>query len=138
MEDMRRLDHCLKIRPGSETIVCSADCVYATHPDGYSNDGVALGFEGTQEIPNSFFIFASGKQTTIAKSSCHGEHTSANVGADYIVWARQLMDRFGVIDKKSRLDRRGSKTNKIEENSNKPSILRQDNQSTIHLNALGR
>jgi len=84
-------EHCLTIRPASEIIVCSADCSYATHSDGYSHTGVALGFQGRGDVPDSFFVFSSGKQSTIAKSSCHGEPTAANVGADYIVWARQLM-----------------------------------------------
>ncbi len=81
-------EHALVIRPRSETIVCSADCSYAVHADGYSHDGVALGFAGNEAEPDSFFIFSSGKQTTVAKSSCHGELTTANVGADYIVRAR--------------------------------------------------
>lgn len=64
-EDMRRLlkgirylqrdpNHCLTIRPGSETLVCSADCSYASHADGYSHDGIAVGFEGAGKLPDSF------------------------------------------------------------------------------------
>jgi hypothetical protein len=94
--DMRRLlkaivylgrnsERCLTIRPGSEVIVCSADCSYAIHEDGYSHTGVALGFAGAGDVPDCFCVFASGKQTTISKSSCHGELTAANVGADYIL-----------------------------------------------------
>jgi hypothetical protein len=149
VDDMRRLlkaitymtkdpDHCLTIRPATENIVCSADCSYAVHPDGYSHDAVAMGFEGKDDLPDSFFIFSSGKQTTIAKSSCHGELTSANVGADFIVWARQLMEGFGTQDAgPSRLDRKG--TDDVSEDiDTTPSILRQDNKSTIHLIVKGR
>jgi hypothetical protein len=143
--DMRRLlkaivymgrdkDRCLTIRPGSEVIVCSADCSYASHEDGYSHTGIALGYAGAGETPDCFCVFASGKQTTVAKSSCHGELTAANVGADYIVWARQLMEGFGTEDGPSRLMRKGS----AEETVTAPSILRQDNKSTIHLIVMGR
>lgn len=148
-DDMRRLlkaitymnkdpDHCVTIRPASENIVCSADCSYAVHPDGYSHDAVAMGFEGTDDAPDSFFIFSSGKQTTIAKSSCHGELTSANVGADFIVWGRQVMEGFGIQDASpSRLDRKGM-DGVSEDVDPTPSVLRQDNMSTIHLIVKGR
>ena len=146
-DDMRRLlktiqymagdpQHCLTIRPASEIIVCSADCSYAIHPDGYSQDGVALGFQGDGDVPDSFFVFRSGKQTTIAKSSCHGELTSANIGADYIVWARQLLEGFGVCHSPSTLERHGLPDPDSE--SLQASTLRQDNQSTIHLIVRGR
>jgi hypothetical protein len=129
-------EHALTIRPASETIVCSADCAYAAHDDGYSHDGVAMGFAGKGSEPDSFFVFSSGKQTTIAKSSCHGELTTANVGADYIVWARQLMEGFGVLGPSAKLERRGTgDKDGMEEGQ---SILRQDNQSTIHLIVKGR
>jgi hypothetical protein len=71
-EDMRTLlkavryladckDHCVTIQPASERLVCSADCSYAVHPDGYSHSGIALGFEGNEELPDSFVVFSSGK-----------------------------------------------------------------------------
>jgi len=146
--DMRRLlkaivylgkdkERCLTIRPGSERIVCSADCSYASHADGYSHTGVALGFAGAGGIPDSFCVFASGKQTTVTKSSCHGELTAANVGADYIVWARQLLEGFGVGDAPSRLVRKGTGEGELVTDVG-PSILRQDNKSTIHLIVMGR
>jgi hypothetical protein len=132
-------EHALVIRPRSETIVCSADCAYAAHDDGYSHDGIAVGFAGDETEPDSFFIFASGKKATIAKSSCHGELTTANVGADYIVWARQLMEGFGMVGPPARLERRGS-LDEMDEHTGEtcPSILKQDNQSTIHLIVKGR
>jgi hypothetical protein len=144
--DMRRLlkaivflvkdrERCLTIRPGSERIVCSADCSYAVHADGYSHTGVALGFAGDGDIPDCFCVFASGKQTTVAKSSCHGELTAANVGADYIVWARQLMEGFGSGDVPAKLVRKGSGEDSPDV---APSILKQDNKSTIHLIVMGR
>jgi len=133
-------EHCLTIRPASEIIVCSADCSYATHSDGYSHSGVALGFQGRGDVPDSFFVFSSGKQSTIAKSSCHGELTAANVGADYIVWARQLMEGFGsVVDVgAARLDRKGSPDPSVISGTIQASTLRQDNRSTIHLMVMGR
>ena len=145
--DMRRLlkaivylerdsERCLTIRPGSEVIVCSADCSYAIHEDGYSHTGVALGFAGAGDVPDCFCVFASGKQTTISKSSCHGELTAANVGADYILWARQLMEGFGGPDAPSKLVRKGEEPEGSP--SVAPSILRQDNKSTIHLIVMGR
>jgi hypothetical protein len=149
-EDMRRLlkgiyylerdlAHCLTVRPRSETVVCSADCSYAIHVDGYSHDGVAVGFVGGNGVPDAFFIFSSGKQTTIAKSSCHGELTTANVGADYIMWLRQVMEGFGSIGSPARMDRKGSGTEELyAAESPEPSVLRQDNQSTIHLIVKGR
>ncbi len=98
-----------------------------------------MGFAGDEANPDTFFIFSSGKQTTIAKSSCHGELTTANVGADYIVWARQLMEGFGVLGPPARLDRRGPPDQMEEDVTDvSPSILRQDNQSTIHLIVKGR
>jgi hypothetical protein len=143
--DMRRLlkaivylgrdtERCLTIRPGSERIVCSADCSYASHADGYSHTGIALGFAGDGDVPDCFCVFASGKQTTVTKSSCHGELTAANVGADYIVWARQLMEGFGVGDAPSKLLRKVNGDEEIVA----PSVLRQDNKSTIHLIVMGR
>jgi hypothetical protein len=147
--DMRRLlkaivylekdkDHCLTIRPGSEVIVCSADCSYASHPDGYSHTGVALGFAGVGDVPDCFCVFASGKQTTVAKSSCHGELTAANVGADYIVWARQLMEGFGSEEAPAKLVRKGYEEVDASPWKEAPSILKQDNKSTIHLIVMGR
>ena len=150
--DMRRLlkainymtkdpNHCITIRPASETIVCSADCSYAVHTDGYSHDAIALGFEGVGEVPDAFFVFSSGKQTTIAKSSCHGELTTANVGADYLVWAMQLMEGFGNIGAPARLDRKGSEEvglDTFDKQEPSPSALRQDNKSTIHLIVMSR
>ena len=129
-------NHCITIRPASETIVCSADCSYAVHTDGYSHDAIALGFEGVGEVPDAFFVYSSGKQTTIAKSSCHGELTTANVGADYLVWARQLMEGFGNIGVPARLDRKGSEEVELDtfgKQDPSPSTLRQDNKSTIQL-----
>jgi hypothetical protein len=148
-EDMRRLlkgvyylekdlGHCLTIRPGSETVVCSADCSYAIHTDGYSHDGVAVGFAGANGKPDAFFIFSSGKQTTIAKSSCHGELTTANVGADYIVWLRQLMEGFGSEEGPARMNRKGTGDEGLYGDPPGSAILRQDNQSTIHLIVKGR
>jgi hypothetical protein len=148
-DDMRRLlkaivflvkdkERCLTIRPGSEVIVCSADCSYASHQDGYSHTGIALGFAGAGDLPDSFCVFASGKQTTVAKSSCHGELTAANVGADYIVWARQLMEGFGCGSGPSKLVRNGKEEGGSAGKSTGPSILRQDNKSTIHLIVMGR
>jgi hypothetical protein len=148
-EDMRRLlkaivylesdkGRCLTIRPGSEVIVCSADCSYASHPEGYSHTGIALGFAGGGGIPDSFCAFASGKQTTVAKSSCHGELIAANVGGDYIVWARQLMEGFGGMVGPSKLIRNEKEREGSMDSDAAPSILRQDNKSTIHLIVMGR
>jgi len=97
-----------------------------------------LGFAGAGVLPDSFCVFASGKQTTVAKSSCHGELTAANVGADYIVWARQLMEGFGCGSGPSKLVRNGKDEEGSVDQSMGPSILRQDNRSTIHLIVMGR
>jgi hypothetical protein len=98
-----------------------------------------MGFIGENGLPDSFFIFSCGKQTTIAKSSCHGELTSANVGADYIVWVRQLMEGFGSKEGPARMDRKGTGTEELYEvGPPEPSVLRQDNMSTIHLIVKGR
>jgi hypothetical protein len=149
-DDMRRLlkgilylgrdeGHCLTIRPGSEQIVCSADCSYAIHPDGYSHTGIALGFKGGDGLPDSFFVFSSGKQTTVAKSSCHGELTAANVGADFIVWARQLMEGFADEVMPAMLERRGEVGDADGATvGSMASTLLQDNRSTIHLIVEGR
>jgi hypothetical protein len=91
-------------------------------------------------VPDSFFVFSSGKQTTIAKSSCHGELTAANIGADFIVWARQLMEGFGNIagEGTARLDRKGDPDPTFSSGAIQASTLRQDNRSTIHLIVMGR
>jgi hypothetical protein len=61
------------------------------------------------------------------------------VGADYIVWARQLLEGFGAVGPPARLDRKGSSdVGEIDGENAGASILKQDNQSTIHLIVKGR
>jgi hypothetical protein len=148
-DDMKRLkraisylghdpDHCLVIRPGSMSLIASADTAYGVHVDGKSHDGDCVGFKGCKELPDSYFMFSSGKQTIVTTSSCEAELVGANKGARNLVWGRQLLEGFGVVALgKFTLCRNPDITEYAYEIVEIPS-LKQDNTSTIHLIQQGR
>ena len=104
-------NHSLTISPGSLDLVASADASYAVHGDGKSHTGGCVGFRGCGDLPDSYFIFISGKQPIVTKSSMEAELVAANTVVDYLVWARAMC---------------------LEMHSDLlPSILYQDNKSTI-------
>jgi hypothetical protein len=130
-------DHCLVIHPGSLSLVCSADASYGVHADGKSHSGVCVGFQGCGEIPDSYFVFSSGKQSIVTTSSCEAELVCANKGASYLVWAAQLLEGFRLVGPAAVLLRNESKSEYAHEVLELP-ILHQDNGSTIHLVSKGR
>ena len=147
-EDYRRLlrsisylghdpDHCLVIHPGSLSLVCSADASYGVHADGKSHSGLCVGFKGCDTVPNSFFMFSSGKQSIVTTSSCEAELVCANAGASYLVWTAQLLEGFGLSGPAATLCRNADSTTYAHEILDAPE-LRQDNQSTIRLIDRGR
>lgn len=87
-------EHCLVIHPGSLSLVCSADASYGVHADGKSHSGLCVGFKGCNAVPDSYFVFASGKQSIVTTSSCEAELVCANKGASYLVWMAQLFEGF--------------------------------------------
>jgi len=130
-------DHCLVIHPGSLSLVCSADASYGVHADGKSHSGVCVGFQGCGEVPDSYFVFSSGKQSIVTTSSCEAELVCANKGASYLVWAAQLLEGFRLVGPAAVLHRNESKSEYAHEVLELP-ILHQDNGSTIHMVSKGR
>ena len=49
-----------------------------------------MGFRGYGDLPDSYFIFISGKQPIVTKSSMEAELVAANTVVDYLVWARAM------------------------------------------------
>jgi hypothetical protein len=131
-------DHCLVIRPGSMSLVASADTAYGVHADGKSHDGDCVAFKGCGSIPDAYFMFSSGKQTIVTTSSCEAELVGANKGARSLVWGRQLLEGFGIVALgRFALCRNPDITEYAYEIVETPS-LKQDNTSTIHLIQKGR
>ena len=149
VEDMKRLrasisylgrdpDHCLVIRPGSLSLVASADASYGVHMDGKSHGGECMGFKGCDGIPDAYFTFSSGKQSIVTKSSCESELVQSNKGADCLVWGTALLEGFGIKRNEPYvLYRNGDNTPYAHEDIKVP-VLYQDNASAIHLIKYGR
>jgi hypothetical protein len=129
-------NHCLVIHPGSLSLVCSADASYGVHADGKSHSGVCVGFKGCGDLPDSYFVFSSGKQTIVTTSSCEAELVCANKGAAYLVWLAQLFEGFGLRGPASEIYRNGDSTPYANEVIDLP-LLHQDNRSTMHLISKG-
>lgn len=133
----RDLDHALVIRPGSLSLVCSADASYGVHADGKSHTGVCVGFKGSGDIPDSFCMFGSTKQSIVTTSSCEAELVAANKGATLQLWGSQLLEGFRLGSPAAVLYRNADLTPFAYETVDRP-VLFQDNSSTIHLVAKGR
>jgi hypothetical protein len=130
------LDHCLVIQPGSLSLVCSADASYGVHPDGKSHSGLCVGFKGCDSVPDSFFIFSSGKQSIVTTSSCEAELVCANKGGSYLVWASQLLEGYRLFGPAAVLERNEDLTVYAHEALDMP-VMHQDNNSTRHIIAKG-
>jgi hypothetical protein len=128
-------DHCLVIHPGSLSVVCSADASYASHPDARSHTGVCVGFKGCDDVPDSYFIFVSGKQPIVTTSTTEAELVAGNVGAEYVVWEVELLVGFDVKAGAAVMCRCADRSDYayIE-----VPVVYQDNKSTIHLIEHGR
>ena len=101
--------------------------------------GICVGFKGCDGVQDSFFIFASGKQSIVTTSSCEAELVCSNVGASYLVWAAQLLEGFRVSGPSvlAELQRNADATPYANEVVDVP-LIYQDNASAIHLIEKGR
>jgi hypothetical protein len=131
-------EHCLVIRPGSLSLVVSADASYGVHADGKSHGGECMGFKGCGDIPDAYFTFSSGKQSIVTKSSCESELVQSNKGADCLVWGAMLLEGFGIKRNLPYVLYRNEDKTPYAHEEIKPPQLYQDNASTIHLIKYGR
>jgi hypothetical protein len=149
-EDLRRLkksisylghdpEHCLVIHPGSLSLVCSSDASYAVHHDGKSHGGVCNGFKGCKEknIPDSYIMFQTGKQSIVAQSSAESELIESNAGATLVVWATRLWKGFGIAPNERAILYRNIEHCPNVEEIDTP-VLYQDNASALHWICSGR
>jgi hypothetical protein len=97
--------------PQDEQLVMHAfvDASYACHPDARSHTGaiITLGRNG-----GPIYVH-SAKQRIVTKSSFEAELVAINDALDMVMWTRRLLLELGII--------------------NGPTVLHQDNQSTIHV-----
>jgi hypothetical protein len=101
-----------KILGGSNTVLlwCAADASYATHPDRKSHFGITLHLGPT----SGAFHSVSKKAKIMALSSTEAEYIALFEGAKLISWARQFLADLGFPQ-------------------NLPTIVFEDNKSTIHM-----
>jgi hypothetical protein len=97
--------HRLLLRPASLVPIASADAAYGTLIDAKSRSGVAVGFRGENDEPDSFLIFISQIQAVVAKSSTEAEIIAANLAADWMMWWAMLLRGFGIKRKRAVLER---------------------------------
>jgi hypothetical protein len=104
----------LTLKPTSFDIHVYADASFGTHIDGKSHTGViaTVGMNGGAAYTSST------KQKLVTKSSTEAELVAANDGTNQIIWMRNFIMDIGF-------------------NIDKPSILYQDNKSTIVMSEKG-
>jgi hypothetical protein len=88
---------CLVTHPRSLSLIRSDDAYYRLPPDGISHSDMCVGLQGCGEVPDSYFVFSSGKQSTLAASSRETELVCAISSASCLVWAAQPLDFVDLI-----------------------------------------
>jgi len=93
-----RDEHVMILTPGSLQLVASSDCSYGENPNGTSNTGGCVGFEGRDGKP-CVCMSLHAEQPCVTKASGECELVSANMVGDAVEWARELMEELGFPQK---------------------------------------
>jgi hypothetical protein len=99
------------------TPITSADASYAEHDDAVSHTGGCVGLEGRWGA--CYFIFMSGRQKIVSKSSAEAELIASSTVGEMSVWLHYMLIGFGL------------------DLGVPPMIMEQDNMAAIRFNTVG-
>jgi hypothetical protein len=104
----------LVLKPDSLDLFASVDASYGNHVDSKGHSGIVL----TLGLNGGPIFAQSCKQKIVTKSSTEAELVALNDGVSQIMWTRNLLRDLGIVQ-------------------DKPTVVFQDNQSTIQIAAGG-
>ena len=78
------------IRPGSLSVVASADASHDANRNGRGDTGGCVGTKGSGDIADSYFIFIAHQQGHVTKSAAETEVVGQDDIVDYVVWSEGI------------------------------------------------